>query len=442
MHQPASFKSPGSAARLLRSLQLDALVVVAYGLILPPAALAAPRLGCFNIHASLLPRWRGAAPIQRALLAGDATTGVTIMRMEEGLDTGPMLAARAIDIGAARHRRAALHDRLAVLGAELIVETLDALATGPRPRGAAARRRRHLCRENHQGRGADRLARGCGAGAGAGSAPSIPGRLPRRAWMARSCASGMPKLRDSTCAPAAAPGAAPGTVLAAADDGIDVACGRGVLRILRLQLAGRKPLGRGEFIQGQRLVRRELREPMNAAAASARSLAAHAVARILREGVTLDAALEGCACRGDPRARAVGALARATARCAATTGTRRSWAVCLSQPVRSLDFLVRALLSVALFELEDARTPEYAVVDAAVQTAKATDAARAGGTHQRGAAPLPARAQDAWMRTSRAIPPPVTPRRCGSPIACAPIGRCAGRSCWPRATPRRRCGCA
>ncbi|MDB6083324.1 MAG: methionyl-tRNA formyltransferase, partial [Gammaproteobacteria bacterium] len=93
VHQPASFRTAESQATL-RDLDLDALVVVAYGLILPPAALTAPHFGCFNIHASLLPRWRGAAPIQRALLAGDATTGVTIMHMDTGLDTGPMLAAR------------------------------------------------------------------------------------------------------------------------------------------------------------------------------------------------------------------------------------------------------------------------------------------------------------------------------------------------------------
>src|SRR3984893_5048062 len=108
--QPASFKSPDAAAALDR-LELDALVVVAYGLILPAAVLALPNLGCFNIHASLLPRWRGAAPIQRALLAGDATTGVTIMRMEAGLDTGPVLAAREVRI-AERETAGSLHDRL------------------------------------------------------------------------------------------------------------------------------------------------------------------------------------------------------------------------------------------------------------------------------------------------------------------------------------------
>ena len=129
--EPATFKAP-ETLDTLRSLNLDALVVVAYGLILPAAALAVPRLGCFNIHASLLPRWRGAAPIQRALLAGDAVTGITIMRMEAGLDTGPMLAGRAIDIEG-RDTGGSLHDRLAVLGAALMRETLDALACGPLP---------------------------------------------------------------------------------------------------------------------------------------------------------------------------------------------------------------------------------------------------------------------------------------------------------------------
>ena len=124
--------------RLCAALQLDALVVVAYGLILPPAALQSPRLGCINIHASLLPRWRGAAPIQRAVLAGDAKTGVTIMRMEAGLDTGPMLAVRETDIGADDTAKT-LHDRLARLGAELIGETLDGARPRPRPRSAAAR---------------------------------------------------------------------------------------------------------------------------------------------------------------------------------------------------------------------------------------------------------------------------------------------------------------
>ena len=128
VHQPANFKS-AEAVETLRALRLDALVVVAYGLILPPEALRCPRLGCINIHASLLPRWRGAAPIERAVLAGDAKTGVTIMRMEAALDTGPVLRMREMAI-AADDTAKSLRDKLARLGAELIGDTLSGLALG------------------------------------------------------------------------------------------------------------------------------------------------------------------------------------------------------------------------------------------------------------------------------------------------------------------------
>src|SRR5260221_3744404 len=120
-------KFPGDAAAARSALlgaRPDVLVVAAYGLILPPWVLELPRLGCLNIHASLLPRWRGAAPIQRAIEAGDARTGVTIMQMDAGLDTGDMLLAESIDIGA-DETSATLHDRLAGLGARLIVEALE-----------------------------------------------------------------------------------------------------------------------------------------------------------------------------------------------------------------------------------------------------------------------------------------------------------------------------
>jgi methionyl-tRNA formyltransferase len=116
VHQPASFRTP-EALEMLRAAEVDAMVVVAYGLILPPAVLELPKFGCINIHASLLPRWRGAAPIQRALLAGDPVTGVTIMRMEAGLDTGPMLASRAVRIDP-RDNAKTLHDRLAAAAAQ------------------------------------------------------------------------------------------------------------------------------------------------------------------------------------------------------------------------------------------------------------------------------------------------------------------------------------
>src|SRR5258708_15492032 len=128
VYQPATFKT-AEALETLREAQVDALIVVAYGLILPASALELPKYGCINIHASLLPRWRGAAPIQRALLAGDTVTGVTIMRMEAGLDTGPMLASRAVGIDA-RDNAKTLHDKLAALGAELIAESLQHLRAG------------------------------------------------------------------------------------------------------------------------------------------------------------------------------------------------------------------------------------------------------------------------------------------------------------------------
>ena len=125
---PTSLKSR-DAQDAFAALNLDAAIVVAYGLILPKAILRAPRLGAFNLHASLLPRWRGAAPIQRALMAGDQKTGVQVMRMEEGLDTGPVLASAETPIGK-EDTTAILHDRLADLGASLLVETLARLERG------------------------------------------------------------------------------------------------------------------------------------------------------------------------------------------------------------------------------------------------------------------------------------------------------------------------
>lgn len=140
--QPRSLRLDGkypdealAAAQALQAADADAMVVAAYGLILPQWVLALPRRGCFNIHASLLPRWRGAAPIQRALLAGDAETGVCIMQMEAGLDTGPVLLRGAFSI-AASDTTASLHDKLAALGAELIVEALPRLPLPVQPQPA------------------------------------------------------------------------------------------------------------------------------------------------------------------------------------------------------------------------------------------------------------------------------------------------------------------
>ena len=254
VHQPASFKSP-EALEILRSLELDALVVVAYGLILPPAALQCPKHGCINIHASLLPRWRGAAPIQRAVLAGDSKTGVTIMRMDAGLDTGPMLATREIDIGADDTAKT-LHDRLARLGAELIGETLNALSQG---------RARELPQPSEGVTYAEKINKAEALIDWRQDAVQISRRVRAfNPWPIAETGLNGKQLRiwdaqllDSAVTQPGEPGAgtSPGTVLAATHEGVDVACGRGVLRVLRLQLAGRKPLFAQEFIKGQRLDR-------------------------------------------------------------------------------------------------------------------------------------------------------------------------------------------
>jgi methionyl-tRNA formyltransferase len=252
VHQPASFKSP-EALENLRALGLDALVVVAYGLILPPAALESPKLGCINIHASLLPRWRGAAPIQRAVLAGDSKTGVTIMRMDAGLDTGPMLATREIDIGA-DDTADTLHHRLARLGADLIGETLTALHAG---------RIREMPQPSEGVTYAEKISKAEALIDWQQDAVQISRRVRAfnpwpiaetrldgaqlRIWDAQPLGSGVPPAREPRTL------TLPGSVLAATPAGIDVVCGRGVLRILRLQLAGRKPLFAQEFIMGQRL---------------------------------------------------------------------------------------------------------------------------------------------------------------------------------------------
>jgi methionyl-tRNA formyltransferase len=248
VHQPATFKSP-EALSLLQAADLDALVVVAYGLILPITALGIPRWGCINIHASLLPRWRGAAPIQRALLAGDFRTGVTIMRMEAGLDVGPMLNSRSTGIGPADTAKT-LHDRLAEMGAELICESLEALSAGQirevgqPPEGVTyAEKIKKSEALIHWQQGAEQIDRQVRAFNPEPIAETRLNGVQLRVWHA-----------EPIEAPAGGSGAIPpGTVLTAGQEGIDVACGTGVLRILRLQLPGRKPLAAAEFLRGQRL---------------------------------------------------------------------------------------------------------------------------------------------------------------------------------------------
>ena len=250
VHQPVDFKTP-EACETLHALNLDALIVVAYGLILPRAVLSAPRLGCFNIHASLLPRWRGAAPIQRALLAGDPVTGVSIMHMNAGLDTGPLLDMQEIAISPL-DTAGSLHDRLAVLGGAMICRTMDTLAAGrarevPQPQIGQTYAEKISKAEAliDWRQDAAQILRRIRALNPTPVAETRLDGVQLRIWQARIAV-------DEPGA--AATSAEPGTVIGATPEGIDVACGRGRLRIERLQLAGRKPLAARDFIKAQRLL--------------------------------------------------------------------------------------------------------------------------------------------------------------------------------------------
>ena len=236
VHTPASLRDDEAAAAFA-TLAADAAVVCAYGLILPPPILSAPRFGCLNVHASLLPLWRGAAPIQRAIMAGDEETGVCVMQMDEGLDTGPVLLRESVAIGPAT-TGGGLHDELARLGARLMVEALDGLAAGrlrPTPQ----------------------------ADTGVSYAAKLTPDEERLDWRRPAA-----ELERQVRALAPAPGAwfvfagervkvlaarvvegsgAPGVVL---DARPTMATAAGALRLERLQRAGRKPMEAADFVRG------------------------------------------------------------------------------------------------------------------------------------------------------------------------------------------------
>jgi methionyl-tRNA formyltransferase len=218
-------------------LDLYAAVVVAYGQILPLVALDAPRLGCLNLHASLLPRWRGAAPIQRAIMAGDAETGVAVMQMEAGLDTGPVLAEALTPVGP-DDTAGTLHDRLAALGAPLMIETLAALSEGRAVRRAQPADGVTYARKIDKAEARidwtrsaaelDRHVRGLSP---------FPG-----AW----CVVNGERVKVLMCRPGPGDGA-PGMTL---DDRLLVACGEGALRLTRLQRPGRGAAEASEVLRG------------------------------------------------------------------------------------------------------------------------------------------------------------------------------------------------
>lgn len=231
---PRSLKSHEEQAAFA-DLKVDAAVVAAYGLILPKAVLDAPRFGCVNVHASLLPRWRGAAPIQRAILAGDTESGVTIMRMDEGLDTGAMLLKEAVAIGP-ETTASSLHDALSALGARLIVralEDLPSLKPEPQPEEGVTYARKL---EREEGR-IDWTLEAVFLERQVRALNPWPG-----VWFERAGA------RIKVLAAEAVAGrGAPGLVL---DDRLAVACGTGALRLVRVQKEGKGPMAAEDFLRG------------------------------------------------------------------------------------------------------------------------------------------------------------------------------------------------
>ncbi|MCV0218778.1 methionyl-tRNA formyltransferase [Stenotrophomonas sp. Ps181] len=247
VYQPESLKDE-AAQQQLRELQPDLMVVVAYGLILPKAVLAIPTHGCWNVHASLLPRWRGAAPIQRAIQAGDTKTGVCLMQMEAGLDTGPVLLHQELPI-AATDTGGQLHDKLAELGAQVLSDGLGLLRAGIKPiarpqpeQGVTYAHKLDKAEARLDwAQGADVLAR------------TVRAFNP---WpIAEATLAGERVRIHGAVALDEAHGQAPGTVLAASRDGIDIACGQGALRLRTLQREGGKAITAADYLNARRDLR-------------------------------------------------------------------------------------------------------------------------------------------------------------------------------------------
>ena len=242
--QPETLKDP-AAQDQLRALQPDLMVVVAYGLILPRAVLAIPTHGCWNVHASLLPRWRGAAPIQRAIEAGDAETGVCLMQMEAGLDTGPVLLSEKTPISDT-DTGGQLHDRLAGLGAQVLADGLGLLRAGltpvaqPQPEAGVTY--------------AHKLDKAQARLDWNEDAASLARRVRAfNPWPIAEATLAGERLRiHGAVALADNQGKAPGTVLGASRDGIDIACGQGALRLRVIQREGGKAITAADYLNARR----------------------------------------------------------------------------------------------------------------------------------------------------------------------------------------------
>ena len=245
--QPETLKAQVSRDAL-RALQPDLLVVVAYGLILPQKILDIPKLGCWNVHASLLPRWRGAAPIQRAIEAGDTQTGVCLMQMEAGLDTGPVLLSQPLAIDA-DDTGGQVHDRLAALGAQVLADGLGLLRAGmrpvPRPQPAQGVTYAHKIEKSE--------ARLDWSQAATALANKVRAFNP---WPVAEAMIAGERLRiHAALALPLQHQAEPGSLLSAGRDGLDIACGEGALRIRTLQREGGKVITAADFLNARNDIR-------------------------------------------------------------------------------------------------------------------------------------------------------------------------------------------
>ena len=253
VHQPASLRSPEARA-LVDSLAPELMVVVAYGLLLPEEILRIPRFGCWNIHASLLPRWRGAAPIQRAIEAGDEETGVCIMQMDAGLDTGPVIHRRRIPL-IGDETGGSLHDQLAALGAEALLSCVRRLAAGETLPLAAQP-------ENGVSYAA-KLAKGEAEIDWSAPAETLERRV--RAfdpWPVAWCLVDGERTRIWRASSIRGESsAAPGTIIGSGRDGIDVATGSGILRLLELQPPGKRRMSAADYLNARTLPERLTASP-------------------------------------------------------------------------------------------------------------------------------------------------------------------------------------
>jgi methionyl-tRNA formyltransferase len=245
VHKPESLKS-AEDQHLLSELEADLMIVVAYGLLLPKAVLGMPRLGCINVHASLLPRWRGAAPIQRALIAGDEKTGITIMQMDEGLDTGNMLSRAECGINSG-DTASVLHDRLMLMGAEVLMGALPAIVSGEiqakkqdETLACYAKKLNKVEAEIDWSLSADQLARCVRA------YNAWPVAFTR--WNKKGKSEILRVWKSEVMTHDAGHVETAGTVISAGTEGIDVVTGDGILRLLEVQTPGKRVMPAADFV--------------------------------------------------------------------------------------------------------------------------------------------------------------------------------------------------